>query len=112
MPKLNPRMMQQAMRQMGIQQQELDAVEVVIRLPDKDLVITEPQVAKVSMMGQESFQVSGKVIERRRSAAADIGEEDIKTVMEQTGVDAKTAKDALEKAKGDIAEAILSLKGE
>ncbi len=112
MPKINPRMMQQAMRQMGIKQEELDASEVVIRLKDKDLVITDPQVTKINMGGQESFQISGTVKAQLRSSTIDINEDDIKTVMEQADVDAKTAKEALKNANGDIAEAILALKGE
>ncbi len=111
MPNINPRMMQQAMRQLGMKQQELDAVEVVIRLKDKDIVITSPQVIKVNMMGQENFQISGKIQERSRSTETEINEDDIKTVMEQAKVDAKTAKEALKAAKGDIAEAIIELKG-
>lgn len=112
MPKINPRMMQQAMRQMGIKQEELDALEVVIRLKDKDLIITNPHVAKVNMMGQESFQISGTIKEHARSLKVEISEEDVKTVMEQAGVDAKKAKKALETSNGDIAEAILAINGE
>ncbi|MBI4150258.1 nascent polypeptide-associated complex protein [Candidatus Woesearchaeota archaeon] len=112
MPKINPRMMQQAMKQMGIKQEELDAVEVVIRLHDKDIVITNPHVAKVNMMGQESFQISGTIKEQPRTLHTEINEDDVKTVMEQAGVDAKTARDALKASKGDIAEAILALKEE
>ena len=41
-----------------------------------------------------------------------VSEEDIKVVIEQTGVDEETAKKSLEKHQGDIAETILSLKKE
>ena len=101
--------MQQAMKQMGIKQQELDAVEVVIRLQDKDIIIRNPQVAKVNMMGQDSFQISGTVVEQARSIEVEISEEDIKTVMDQANVDEEKAKEALTKTNGDIAEAILAL---
>jgi len=104
--------MQQAMRQMGIKQEELDASEVVIRLKDKDLVITDPQVTRINMSGQESFQISGAITVQPRTLKLEISEDDIKTVMEQAGVDAKTAKEALKDTNGDIAEAILALKGE
>ena len=104
--------MQQAMRQMGIKQEELDAKEVVIRLADRDITITNPQVTKVNMAGQESFQISGTIKEQARSQEIEISEEDIQTVMEQTGANVKQAKVALEQAKGDIAEAILAIKGE
>lgn len=104
--------MQQAMRQMGIKQEELDASEVVIRLKDNDLVITHPQVTRINMSGQESFQISGAITVQPRTLKLEISEDDIKTVMEQASVDAKTAKEALKDANGDIAEAILALKGE
>ncbi len=48
---MNPRQMQQMMRKMGIQQQEIDATEVIIKTADKEIVITEPNVSKVNMMG-------------------------------------------------------------
>jgi len=40
-PGVNKRQMELAMRKMGIQQQELDAVEVIIRLKDKEIVILD-----------------------------------------------------------------------
>lgn len=111
-PGINPRQMQQAMKKMGIQQTEIPAVEVIIRTEDKEIVISQPSVQKVNMMGQESFQVSGQVEERELSSAPEISEDDIKTVMDQTGSDAEAARKALEDAKGDLAEAILKLKEE
>ncbi|MBI2667079.1 nascent polypeptide-associated complex protein [Candidatus Woesearchaeota archaeon] len=112
-PGMNPRKMQQMMRQLGIQQQDIAATEVIIRLQDKELIITNPSVAKVNMMGQETFQISGQVEERKFfSLITGISEEDIKTVMEQAGVDKETAKKALEKHQGDLAEAILGVKKE
>ena len=102
--------MQQMMKQLGIQQVDIPASEVIIRTADKDIIITNPSVAKVNMMGQETFQISGEIREESRNTTPDISEEDIKTVMEQTGVDKNTAKKAIETANGDLAEAILSLK--
>jgi len=107
---MNPRKMQQMMKQLGIQQVDIPASEVIIRTADKDIIITNPSVAKVNMMGQETFQISGEIREESRNTTPDISEEDIKTVMEQTGVDKNTAKKAIETANGDLAEAILSLK--
>lgn len=99
--------MQQAMKKMGIKQEEIDAIEVIIRTPDKDLVITEPSVSKVNMMGNESFQISGNVQEREREA--EISEEDIKTVMEQANVGKEEAEKAIKEADGDLAKAIMEL---
>lgn len=110
MPGMNPRMMRQAMKKMGIQQVEIDADEVIIRSKEKEIVITEPQVSKVNMMGQETFQVVGNVHERERSSEPEINEDDIKTVAEQADVSEEKAEQALKEEKGDIAAAILRLK--
>ena len=111
-PGLNPRKMQQMMKQLGIQQVDIPATEVVIKTPDKLLVITNPSVQRVNMMGQETFQISGEIEERSSSTTPDISEEDIQTVMEQTGVDKPTAQNALEQANGDLAQAIMNLNKE
>ena len=110
-PGMNPRKMQQMMKKMGMQQQEIPATEVIIRTEEKDIVITEPSVSKVNMMGQETFQISGEIHEQEK-AAAEISEDDVKTVMEQTECSEDEAKQALEETSGDIAEAILKLKKE
>lgn len=109
-PGMNPRKMQQAMKKMGIAQVEIEATEVIIKTPEKDLIITNPQVSKVNMMGQETFQVVGQVEEREKETTPEISEEDIKTVVEQTGVSEEEAKAAIESSKGDLAQAILDLK--
>jgi len=112
-PGMNPRQMQQALKRMGIQQQEVDATEVIIKCPDKEIVIANPSVSKVNMMGTMTFQVSGQAQERplsQLSAEAEITEEDVKTVAEQAGVSEDEARNALERSKGDLAKAILSFK--
>ena len=106
---INPRDLQKAMQRMGIQQQEIDAQEVIIRLADKDIVITNPSVAKVNMMGQETWQISGTAQERSRDTKPEIKEEDIKTVMDQTGKGRAEALKAIQEAEGDLAQAILTL---
>ena len=102
--------MKQAMKKMGIKQEEIDAREVIIKTSDKDIIIKNPQVSKVNMMGQESFQISGDIEEKELSSEPSTNEEDIKTVMEQTNCTEEEAKAALEEAQGDLAEAILKLK--
>lgn len=112
LPGLNPRKMQQMMKQLGIQQVDIPATEVVIKTAEKEIIITSPSVAKVNMMGQETFQISGDVHERKRTTAPDISPEDIRTVMEKAGVDETTARKALAEHQGDLAEAILGLASE
>jgi len=108
-PGMNPRDMAKAMKRMGIQQQDIEANEVIIRCPDKDIIIQNPQVAKVNMMGQETWQVIGKAEERPRSTEAEIKEEDIQTVVDQTSVSKEAALAAIKESKGDLAQAILQL---
>lgn len=109
---MNPRQMQQMMRKMGVQQVEIPATEVIIKTEDKDLVIVNPQVSKVNMMGQETFQIVGEVHEQEKSSVPEISEDDHKTVMEQTGCSEEQAKEALEETEGDLAEAIIKIKKE
>ena len=111
-PGINPRQMRQAMKKMGIQQEDLEAKEVIIKFENKEFVFPNPSVAKVNMMGQETFQITGDYEERSLNQEAEISEDDIKTVMEQADVSREEAKTALEECDGDIAEAILKLKEE
>jgi nascent polypeptide-associated complex subunit alpha len=106
---VNPKQVQQAMKRMGVSQEELPAKEVIIRLPDKDIIFSNPCVEKVRMMGQESFQISGEFEEKPHDTMPEISDEDVRTVMQQTGVDEATARNAIDESKGDLAAAILLL---
>ncbi|MCB9362404.1 nascent polypeptide-associated complex protein [Candidatus Woesearchaeota archaeon] len=108
-PGMNPRQMNQMMKKMGIRQVEIDAIEVIIRCEDKEIVISNPQVSKVNMMGQETYQVVGEESERAIDSTPDISSDDVKTVMEQTGKSEVEARAAIVEAKGDLAEAIMKL---
>jgi len=106
-PGLNPKKMQQVMKQMGISQEEIDASKVIIEKSDNSKVIIEnPSVTKVKMQGQETFQIAGDI--KEESGEPEISEEDIKTIADKTGCSEKKAREALEKT-GDLAEAILEL---
>lgn len=105
LPGMNPQMVKQAMKKLGIKQEEIDASEVIIKTPEKNIIISNPQVTKINMQGQETFQIIGDVSEE-----SSISEEDIKTVAKQAKVSEEKARKALEKSNGDLAEAILSLK--
>ena len=105
MPGMDPRQMQQMMKQMGIKSEEISAKSVVIETDEAKLIIENPQVTKISMQGNDSFQISGTV--RKEES---ISQEDVKMVAEQGEVSEEKARDALVEAKGDIAEAIMKLK--
>jgi nascent polypeptide-associated complex subunit alpha len=109
MGNINPKQMQRMLRQFGIRSEELPAKKVVFELEGgKKLVIEEPQVTVIGLKGQKTYTVMGEAIEEK----AGIPEEDIEMVMRQASVDKKKAEAALKKNEGDIAEAILKLKGE
>jgi nascent polypeptide-associated complex subunit alpha len=104
---LDPKKMQAVMKQMGISQEEIPASRVIIEKEDgKKITIRSPSVAKIKMQGQESFQISGEILDE----LDDLSEKDIKTIMEKTGCSEKQAKSALEKTR-DLAEAILLFSG-
>ena len=108
LPGMDPKNMSKMMKQMGIKTDDLDASKVTIELKDGGrLVVFEPSVVQIEMQGQKSFQISGKVHEEQ-----DAGEDDIKMVMEAAGVSREEAMNALRETGGDIAEAIIRLKGE
>ena len=81
---MNARQMQQMMKQMGIQQVDVEATQVIIVTPTKRIIIDHPQVSKVNMMGQQTWQVVGPSREEKIDVLPSITDEDIKTVMEQT----------------------------
>mgnify|MGYP006429653401 CR=1 FL=1 len=109
MPGMNPRMMKQAMKRMGIQQQDIEATEVIIKCPDKELVISNPGVAKVKMGGQNTWQITGEAVERSLETKPEINEDDVKTVMDQTNVSEEKARETIDKNDGDLAAAIIEL---
>lgn len=111
---VNPRQMKQAMKRMGISQEEMQGVEeVVIRTADKEYVIKDAAVTCVTMQGQRTYQVIGDPEVRPRQAAKPeepgIPEEDIQLVMSQTGVSKEKAVLALKECDGQPAEAILKI---
>lgn len=120
---MSPRELKRMLKKMGIDVQEYEDVErVEIFLKDKKLVITSPQVVAFKTGGQVAFQVSGVVREEAKEAPVQpqgpvasveevkISEDDVKFVMEQTGASYEEARRALVNSKGDIIQAILSIK--
>jgi nascent polypeptide-associated complex subunit alpha len=103
-PNIDAKKMQAVMKQMGINQTEIDSSRVIIEKEDGGkIVINNPSVVKIKMQGQESFQISGEISEEEN-----FSEEDVKTIIEKTGCSEKKARETLEKT-GDLAEAILEL---
>ncbi len=113
---MSPRKMKGMLKNMGIDIDELEGViEVVIRMPDKEIIIENASVAVMDAHGVRSYQISGDVRERSVSIGAEeepaieIPDSDVELVVAQTGVDADVAREALKGSKGDLAAAIMKL---
>lgn len=120
---LNPRKMQQMMKQMGIDVEELDAEEVIIRTGDEELYFDGAQVTKMDAQGQETYQIVGEpnvretggddteALEEGADEAGNGGipDADVEIVAQRAGVTESTARDALEENDGDLAAAVSQL---
>ena len=81
MNKKQMKQMERQMKKMGMKMEDLEGVrEVIIRFDEKELVIDNPSVSLMNVMGQETYQI-----------------------------ELDEAKTALEECKGDLAEAIMKL---
>lgn len=90
--------------------EELEGVrEVIIRFDEKELIIDNPSVSLMNVMGQETYQIEGKAHEVELEYEIEIPEEDIEMVANTANVSAEEAKAALEECKGDLAEAIMKI---
>ncbi|MDX1371379.1 MAG: nascent polypeptide-associated complex protein [Nitrososphaeraceae archaeon] len=104
------REMRRMLGKMGLEMKEMDGIEeVIIKTETKELYLIKPQV--VEMKGKDStiFQIVATDIEERQREIPSFKEEDILLVMQQANVSKEKAIQALNDAKGDIAQAILSL---
>ncbi len=102
---MNPKKLQQMMKQMGVDVEQLDNVQkIIIELSDKDLVFEDATVTVMTAGEKKTYQISGEPIER-----AKISDEDIHLVVEQAGVSDEEARQALQASGGDLAEAIMKL---
>lgn len=128
---LNPRKMKQMMNQMGIDLEDIDAEEVIIRTADEELVFHDAEVQRMDAQGQQTYQVVGEPDTRPRgegggtddeagadedadaggSAGSDFSEQDVEIVAQRAGVPEETARETLEET-GDLAAAVQQLEDE
>lgn len=109
-PGVNPRQMQQMMKQMGMSQESLNATKVTIEtLTGQTLVFKNPDIQKIRMKGQETFQLSGKYETVLPKAIISISSDDIEMVSESAKVSKEIAEKTLKQVDGDIAQAIVNL---
>jgi len=114
----NQRKMQQMMNQMGIDVEEIDAEEVIIRTADEEMVFHDADVQRMDAQGQQTYQIVGEPDTRPRGEGGDdesgdsggssggVDEQDVEIVAQRTGVPEDEAREALEAADGDLAAAV------
>lgn len=95
--------MAKMMKQMGMDMEEIDADSVEVKIGDKKLVFSNPQISKIEAQGQEIFQLQGDYEE-----VEEIDSEDVELVMEKADCSEEEAVEAL-KENDDVASAVLSL---
>jgi nascent polypeptide-associated complex subunit alpha len=115
---MSPKKMKGMLKNMGINIDELENVsEVVIRMADREIVISNASVAIMDAHGQRSYQISGDASERSLASAPsleaeaplEIPDSDVDLVCSQTGASPSDARAALIEAGGDLAAAIMKL---
>ena len=104
------------MEKMGVKMNEVpDVAQVIIRTSTRDIVIDSPTVTMVTVQGQAMYQIAGGEISEAKpqlSTPVTPPEADVQLVAQQTGKSFEEAKKALTEAGGDLARAILLLKGQ
>ncbi|MDR9431642.1 MAG: nascent polypeptide-associated complex protein [Natronomonas sp.] len=121
---LNPRKMKQMMNQMGIDLEDIDAEEVIIRTADEDLVFHDADVQRMDAQGQQTYQIVGEPESRPRGEGGDaaaaidadsdsdsesgFSDDDVEIVAMRTGASEAEAREALEET-GDLAAAVQKL---
>lgn len=103
--KMDPKKIQEMMKKLNMNVQQIDAEEVIIKTKNKNIVISKPEVMIANMMGKDVYQISGEV-----SESESISEKDIEMVMEKTGKDRDVVVKKLEELNNDLARAIIELK--
>ena len=110
MNKKQMKQMERQMKKMGMKMEDLEGVhEVIIRFEDKELIIDDPSVSLMNVMGQETYQIEGKAREVDVEYEIEIPDDDIEMVANSANVSNEEARAALEECKGDLAEAIMKL---
>lgn len=110
---MNPKQLKQmerSMKKMGMNMKDVKGVtEVVLKFRDREILIKNPKVNLMDFMGQKTYQISGKTIEKKLETEIEIPDDDVELVASETGVSREEALQALKDTGGDLAEAIMRL---
>jgi len=115
-----PRDLERQLKRMGLKVEEVRGVKlVVIEAEDREIMIEEPQVLVMTLKDQKIFQIIGARVRevkeepsKGEGGISGISEEDVRFVAEQAGVTPEKAREALIRAGGDIARALMIIQEE
>ncbi len=117
MRKISPRqlrrMQSRLLGNLGLDLKELGtADEVVIRFPDKEIILKGPSVVEMKLEKESIYQLIGGELQERAGEEEEYtpSQEDVLLVASQAGVSEEEARSALIEVRGDLAKAILLLK--
>jgi nascent polypeptide-associated complex subunit alpha len=102
------------MQKMGMKVDEVPNVsQVIIKSDAKNIVIETPSVTLVTIQGQAMYQIAGGQVTEAapEPVSQTVSEEDVQLVAQQTSKPVDDARKALLEAGGDLAKAIILLKG-
>ena len=103
------------MQKMGMKMDEIpDVSTVIIRTASKEIVIDEPSVTVINVQGQTMYQIAGGRISEAQPqppVEAGLSDADVQLVAQQSGKSIEESRRALMEAGGDLAKAILALRG-
>lgn len=110
------RELRRTLERMGMSFETLEGVqEVIIKTNDGEIIIKQPDVNYFILNNVKIYQIVARLGEERKSvphvSANEISESDIELVALKAGVAKEIAREALLKSNGDLAKAILLLKG-
>ena len=108
------------MQKMGMKVDEVANVsQVIIKTDSKDIMIEGPTVTLVTVQGQAMYQIAGGQVsetqpqpQQTTPAPQAVQEGDAQLVAQLTGKSVQEARNALLEAGGDLAKAIILLKGQ
>ncbi|MEM3361816.1 MAG: nascent polypeptide-associated complex protein [Candidatus Anstonellaceae archaeon] len=103
-PNLDSKQLSKMLKQFGVESSEIEAIEVVIKTPNYNIVIQQPQVIEIKVREEVSYQISGKIKKEQN-----ISTEEIKLIMSKTSCSEQEAIEALKAANYDIAKAIIDI---
>jgi nascent polypeptide-associated complex subunit alpha len=116
---LNPRDLKRMFKRMGVKadiEDLSDAEEIIIVHNDgRRSILENPQATLIKLGGSGQVMLSATGLLRieeppgEEAEEIQVSEEDVQLVAQQTGVSPEEARRALIEAKGDLAEAIMSI---